>query len=212
MDRREVAEQLMKDLGENRLVDLIKRLEIQSGLPVQIDVRICVDTPDSLNEDSEARDSGVGRTGMVFTRVGSLYDRLLTVRRVPALSIEYVSDVALLEGDYESMRDLSCKIDELDFLYDCSVPRKVMQIICKKFRRIGPLSIPLFRSSEESENNGLHHQEVCDFLASEGISFLRHRLDASPAGVYDTIRIEGDCRDVYLEPKKKVADVVLKYL
>jgi hypothetical protein len=164
------TEQEINDLATR----LIKLLEQKHNKPIELRA----DTPESVKM---VRGYEVGY-------FGAFGNRRITVERVKDLGKEYIDDVALIEGNYSSLKELQQKAYNLNLLYEAPSPGTIVdeafnlvekevgkQLMCNN----------LATNFEEGLFNKLSKRKIEKILRGYGYQFFAHNIEVRPDGVYD---------------------------
>ncbi len=217
LERLQIIKDLMGRINQDEISALIKELE-RRGTPVQVDIRMRLDTPDSVDEiDDDYR-------GFIRRPIGSFYDRPLQVTGVAGSDQKYAHDLARLEGQYSHSIELSLKIENLNVFYSYpekgSTTEKTAEIIKRNWpgqERCYPLVARLQHPNQQVHRDGKRIDtqwpsiyEVSQLLDRESIAHLQHNIIVKPTGLYDV----GSelCRSFFVNTGIKIADITLKLL
>ncbi|MBI5332411.1 MAG: hypothetical protein HZB65_02475 [Candidatus Aenigmarchaeota archaeon] len=181
---------------------LLKELEKEVGGPVQLRA----DTP-----ESERYVDGQIHGRQYF---GAFSKRGVSVRRVDDLEKKYMSDVALIEGEYESLEHLQKRIEELNALYDYPASERLAERVYKLVQeKTGIRDLVcngLSWNFKEMHGFGkIAAEMVYKILDNAGMMYLKHNIAARSDGVYDNRTSGGTLCEV---DETKIADVFLKLI
>jgi len=220
MERIDISSKIMELIKEEDVFLLIKKLEAK-GNPIQVKIKIEVDTPDSLRYDKTHQE------GMILKYFGNFSERPVTVTRVQNLEPKYEHDILLLEGEYPTLTELKNKIDDYNAFYTYikkgHVSEKACNIIKEKFKGhnlIQPLSSCLYiqDNGHEVYSGGRRidiewpkFDEVSKLLDSKGLLHLQHNIIAIPDRLYDD-RTDFDGIHPAFVDETKIADISFKLL
>lgn len=202
---------------------LVRELETETAaagyLPLEVTVRV---KPSNV-VDKEAHGACYDHT---FT-LGERSARPIIVTRIARLRSEYDADLALLEGEYDSLKGLQRKIRQLDAFYGARIQGCFsfdVQNLVKNAVESGTLVMRNVSGHPADEEalydpegvggkyfppaSGVPMSQVYQFLSDQGLPFLRHCITAGYDGVYDD-RIVCFHETIYGE-RERIADVFLK--
>ncbi len=219
MDRVRIVNDLIGKIDQKEISAIIKELE-REGTPVEVDIRIRLNTPDSVDKIDEHY------PGYRRARMGSFYDRQLEMVRAKGIDPRYLHDLKLLEGTYPNLMELDLKIEQLNVLYSYFVPggssEKAAKLIKQKwssFQVIQPLVSHLHHPAREVYSKGKRIEtswpsiyEVSPLLDQNGLAHLQHNMVAKPSGLYDAGPELHGSPDCSVEAGLKIADIKLKLL
>ncbi len=182
---------------------LLKELEAEKGRPVQLRA----DTP-----ESERYVDGTMIGGRVY--FGSFSERGVIVRKVGNLDKKYLSDVELIEGEYESLAHLQGRIEELNALHNFpgqgNLAERAYQLVKEKTGIENLVANSLAWNFKERWRDGkISADKVYSILDKAGLTYLKHNIVARPDGVYDDRTVGGTLCEV---DETKVGDISLKLI
>lgn len=191
---------------EELVRELVKILEAEKGVPVQLQV----DTPISQ------RYAGTGYGREFFCQ---FVDRPVVVNRVKNLDSKYEGDVSLLEGKYTNLRNLQETVTSYNALHSFPTPGNLATKAYKLVATAAGLaenkliSNSLATNFVEGSQLGwparLSKDFVYEVLDKNEIKYLKHNIVARPDGVYDDRTLGGSLSVV---DETKIADVSIEPL
>ncbi len=216
MDKVRLVNDLVGRIDQKEISAIIKKLE-REGTAVEVDIRIRLNTPDSVDEIDEHY------PGYRRARIGCFHDRQLEVVGVKGVDPRYRHDLNLVEGTYPNLTELDLKIEQLNVFYSYHIQggdiEKAAELIKKKWRSfqlVYPLVSHLHCPDREVHSGGKRIDtswpsiyEVSSLLDKNGLTHLQHNIVAKPSGLYDAgSELSGSSP----EPGIKIADIALKLL
>jgi hypothetical protein len=197
--------------------DLLRALEAHYGCAVQLQVQ-----PLSLL-DSQTKEKFSSKQSF-----GSFFSRPFIVRRVECLPQEYLSDIPLIEGEYDNKASLISKMSFLDALYNIPLPgssaEEAHMLICKAegLSTVGAEGLLRYDKSvlqnlgslfrREGDTPTIRKQRLCDVLDEAKFTYLKHGYHLALDGFYDKETVELLDSTFTFSRARKVADISYKLI
>lgn len=217
-----ISKLILSKLNDDEIIETIKDLEQESGIPIQINVKVAVDDPRTAHFNTWDKYENVPTKNY-----GDFESRAIVVSKVENLDPKYEQDVKLLEGRYDSLSKLRENIEALNVLYKMpekgNLAQRVHDIVKEHLKKdmFGYLSQHLYEPHPTKNGYDIHENkvdkeyqsisvnEIYSLLASNDITFLRYNIVAKPDGLFHDETSGGCCSDII---ETKIADIFLELL